>query len=255
VLVSCDRDAVMSRQAFALLNLALIVGAATVGLRAFRRAAPDLSGTKGSRMLSPNVRAWYLSNLQPFEDLFVSRGVLPAALSFGQLVGSFAAGFAYAWGLIYTAGFLVLFTGTLDILDGKVARRMNGGSRRGAFLDSVIDRYAEFVTLAGLLVFFASGWPVWAVILAMLGGMMVSYTRARAEGLRQSCEIGLLQRPERFVLLGFGSIASSIAVHALRIPGHHLLVLTVLLVAVMSNVTALQRAVYVLRRLDGGQHG
>jgi CDP-diacylglycerol---glycerol-3-phosphate 3-phosphatidyltransferase len=245
----------MSRQAFALLNLALIVGAATVGMRAFRRSAPDLGGIKGSKMLSPNVRAWYLSNLQPFEDLFVSRGVLPAVLSVSQLVSSFAAGFAYAWGLIYTAGFLVLFTGTLDILDGKVARRTNGGSPRGAFLDSVIDRYAEFVTLTGLLVFFASGWPVWGVILAMLGGMMVSYTRARAEGLGQRCEIGLLQRPERFVLLGFGSIASSIAVHAFRIPGDHLLILTVWLVAVVSNVTALQRAVYVLHQLDGGGHG
>jgi len=245
----------MSRQAFALLNLALIIGAATLGMRAFARSNPDLSGVKGSKLLSGRVRAWYYSNLEPFENLFVARGVLPAALSCSQLVSSVAVGFAYAWGLIYTAGFLVLFTGTLDILDGKVARRTNGGSARGAFLDSVVDRYAEFVTFAGLLVFFGSGWRVWAVIFAMLGGMMVSYTRARAEGLALRCDIGLLQRPERFVILGFGSIASSIFAYGFGVPGHHLLALTVLLLAVLSNLTALQRAFYILPRLDGGQHG
>ena len=94
----------------------------------------------------------------------------------------------------------MLFSGTLDILDGKVARRSNGASPRGAFLDSVVDRYAEFVSYAGLIVFFETGWRVWAVLLAILGGMMVSYTRARAEGLGVRCEIGMLQRPERFVI-------------------------------------------------------
>jgi phosphatidylglycerophosphate synthase len=125
----------------------------------------------------------------------------------------------YAGGLIYTAGFLILFTGTLDILDGKVARRSNGASASGAFRDSVIDRYAEYISYVGLIIFFGSGWQVWAVLLAILGGMMVSYTRARGEGLGVSCEIGMLQRPERFVLLGFGSIFSSIFVHATGIEG------------------------------------
>lgn len=243
------------RSAFALFNLVLILCAGTIGLRAFRRANPDLSGVKGSRLLSPRVRAWYLSNLEPFENLLVARGVLPSFLSYGQLISSVAAGLAYACGLIFTAGFLVLFTGTLDILDGKVARRTNGSSPRGAFLDSVVDRYAEFVTLAGLIVFFQSGWKMWAVVLALLGGMMVSYSRARAEGLHMRCDVGLLQRPERFVLLGFGSIASSIAVHALSVPGHHLLALTVVALAILSNLTALQRVIYVLQRLDGRPNG
>jgi len=245
----------MALQAFALLNLALILGTAYVGLRAFGRDNPDVSGVKGSRLLSSKVRAWYFSILDPFEDLFVARGISPAVLSWGQLASSCVAGLLYAGGLIYTAGFVVLFTGTLDILDGKVARRSNGDSPRGAFLDSVIDRYAEFLTYGGLLVFFDKGWQVWAVIFALLGGMMVSYTRARAEGLGARCEIGWLQRPERFVLLGFGSIFSSIAVHGLRLPGHDLLGLTVLILAVLGNATALQRALYVFRRLDGNSDG
>ena len=177
----------------------------------------------------------------------------PITLTYAQVVASVVSAVAYAAGLVYTAGFLVLFTGTLDILDGKVARRGHDESTRGAFLDSVMDRYAEFVSWVGLMVFFGSGWQVWTVLLAILGGMMVSYTRARAEGLGVRCEIGWLQRPERFVILGFGSIFSSLAVHLVGGP-HTLLSLTVLVLAVLSNVTAVQRIVYVSRALDGSRH-
>lgn len=244
----------MSRSAFALLNLGLIFGAAFVGMRSYWRAHPDFSTVRGSRMLSARVRAWYFSNLEPFEHLFVRLGVRPITLTYAQVAVSILSGLCYARGLIFTAGFLVLCTGTLDILDGKVARRGDNASRRGAFLDSVMDRYAEFVGYAGLMIFFGSGWPVWTVLLAILGGMMVSYTRARAEGLGVSCEIGWLQRPERFVLLGFGSIFSSIAAHALG-GGQVLLLATVVTLAALANLTALQRIVYVSRALDGAPHG
>ncbi len=243
----------MSRSSFALFNLALIFGTLVIGIRAFARAHPDTSDVRGSRMLGSRVRAWYFSNLDPFVDLFAERGVPPIAITYAQIAASLFSAIAYATGVIYTAGFLVLFTGTLDILDGKVARRTNGDSRRGAFLDSVIDRYAEFFGYLGIIVFFRSGWIVWATLFAILGGMMVSYARARAEGLGVRCEIGLLQRPERFVLLGFGSIFSSIAVHLFG--GHHgLLAGTVLVLAVLGNLTAVQRIVYISRELAGDRH-
>jgi CDP-diacylglycerol--glycerol-3-phosphate 3-phosphatidyltransferase len=237
------------RPGFALLNLALIIGAAALGFRWYVGSNPDVSGVRASTLLGPRTRGWFFSNLTPFEALFVRHGISPASLSYAQLVVSVLTGWAYAEGLIYSAGFLVLFTGTLDILDGKVARRSNGDSPRGAFLDSVIDRYAEYISYVGVLVFFRSGWQVWAVLLAILGGMMVSYTRARAEGLGIRCEVGMLQRPERFVLLGFGSIFSSLAVHLIG-GGHWLLSFTVLMLAVLSNLTALQRVRYIFRRLD-----
>ena len=244
----------MSLSTFALLNLALIFGAALWGMRAFARTHPDLTAVRGSRMLGPGIRAWYYSNLDPFVHLFADHGVPPIAITYAQIAASLLTALAYGSGLIYTAGFLVLFTGTLDILDGKVARRTNGDSRRGAFLDSVIDRYAEFFGFVGLIVFFGSGWRVWAALFAVLGGIMVSYTRARAEGLGVRCEVGLLQRPERFVILGFGSIFSSIAVHAWG-GEHELLAGTVLVLAVLSNITAVQRIVYVSRALATGAHG
>ncbi len=241
----------MPRSAFALFNLVLILGTFLMGIRAYLRSDPDLSAIRGSHVLGPAIRGWYFGNLEPFEELFVRRRLSPAVLSYGQLLASVFVGLAYAAGMIYLAGVLVLFMGTLDILDGKVARRSGGATRRGAFLDSVIDRYAEFFGYVGLLVFFGMDWHMWAVLFGLLGGMMVSYTRARAEGLGLSCEIGLLQRPERFVLLGFGSIFSSIATHGIGGPlaDQALLGWTVLLLAVLSNVTALQRARFVWEQL------
>lgn len=243
----------MSRTLFALLNLVLIFGAAFTGMHFYWKAHPDSSGVRGSRLLSSRVRAWYFSNLDPFEGWLVQARISPMAVTYAQVVVSVAVALAYAGGLVFTAGFLVLFAGTLDILDGKVARRTNDASRRGAFLDSVMDRYAEFLGYAGLIVFFGHGWRVWMVLFAILGGVMVSYTRARAEGLGVTCEIGMLQRPERYVLLGFGSIFSSLAVHVLG-GSHVLLTATVVVLAVLSNVTAAQRVVHVSRQLgaDGG---
>lgn len=240
----------MPRPLFALLNLALILGTAAIGMRLYWRRHPEALGGKGTRLLSSRVRAWYFSNLDPFAALLVRCGVQPIALTYAQVAVSVLVAVAYAGGLVFCAGWLVLCAGTLDILDGRVARGGAGATPRGAFLDSVMDRYAEFISYAGLLVLFHRGWRVWAVLLAILGGVMVSYARARGEGLGVQGEVGWLQRPERFVLLGFGSIFSSLADALLGAEG---LVLTgtVVLLAVLANVTAVQRIVFISRALQG----
>jgi CDP-diacylglycerol--glycerol-3-phosphate 3-phosphatidyltransferase len=244
----------MVRPGFALFNTVLIFGTAYVGVRAYRRAHPDVSGVRGSALIGSHARAWYFSTLAPIERFFIRNGVRPITLTYAQIVAALMVAGAYAAGLIYTAGVLLLFTGTLDIMDGKLARSTNGDSQRGAFLDSVVDRYAEFFSYVGLMIFFASGWRVWAVLLAILGGVMVSYTRARAEGLGVQCDIGLLQRPERFVLLGFGSIFSALGVH-LWGGSHGLLAFVVVLIAVLSNATAVQRILYTSRKLSEAANG
>lgn len=231
-------------------NAALIFATAYIGVRAYARRRPNVSNVRGSALIGSHVRAWYFSSLEPIERWLIRHGVKPITLTYAQVVAALMVAFAYASGFIYTAGVLLLFTGTLDIMDGKLARSTNGDSQRGAFLDSVIDRYAEFFCYVGLIVFFSSGWRVWAVLVAILGGAMVSYTRARAEGLGVRCDIGLLQRPERFVLLGFGSIFSALGVHLWG--GHHgLLSFVVVLIAVLSNATAVQRILHTSRKLSG----
>jgi CDP-diacylglycerol--glycerol-3-phosphate 3-phosphatidyltransferase len=238
---------------FALAVLAFILVAATASVRGFLRSEPTPTGTGGSLVLGPGMRSWYIAHLQPLEERCIQWGVTPAALSYTQLVSSVVVGYLYARGWLFTGGWLLLTTGSLDIVDGRVARRTSGGSKRGAFLDSVIDRYADASAFLGMAIYFRDSWVLWAALFALLGGLMVSYVRARAEGLGAECKVGLLQRPERYVILGFGTIFGVLFDHIAApwiAPAHHLPVAFVIVVlAVLVNFTAIQRVVHVWRVL------
>jgi CDP-diacylglycerol--glycerol-3-phosphate 3-phosphatidyltransferase len=239
-------------QAFALALLVFILATAIVSIGDYLRRPHDLTGVNGSVVLGPGIRGWYIDNLAPFEEFCVRRNVAPAYLSYAQLAGSVLVTVCYARGLVFTAGWLLLCTGTLDIIDGRVARRTNTGSARGAFLDSVVDRYADSLAYLGLAIFFRNSWVLWVVLFAFLGGLMVSYVRARAEGLGAQCTVGMLQRPERYVILGFGCIFGALVEHMtpwLHAPHYWLVILTIVVLAVLNNVSAVQRVVHVLHAL------
>jgi phosphatidylglycerophosphate synthase len=240
-------------QAFALVLLGCIIATAVVSIGGYLRRPHDLSAVRGSAVLRPGIRGWYFETLRPIEELFVRWRLRPAYLSCAQLVGSVLVAACYGAGLLFTAGWLLLCTGTFDILDGRVARRTNSGSRRGAFLDSVVDRFADSIAYVGLLIYFRDSWVVWAVLLALLAGLMVSYVRARAEGLGAQCAVGLLQRAERYVILGFGTIFGSLVEHIsgswLPAPHYWLIIVTIVVLAVLSSLTALQRVRHVWRVL------
>jgi CDP-diacylglycerol--glycerol-3-phosphate 3-phosphatidyltransferase len=131
-------------------------------------------------------------------------GVTPNHLTLLGLLVSGGAGVLLAYGFFRT-GAVVLLVGSLcDMLDGAVARETGRSSPFGAFLDSTVDRVAEMLVFAGLLVHFAREDSILYALLAFLaagGSFLVSYTRARAEGLGISCEVGWMERPERLVLL------------------------------------------------------
>src|SRR5215213_11810130 len=108
------------------------------------------------------------------------------------------------------AGALILFAGLFDMLDGQVARLGNMSSTFGALFDSVLDRYSEFVMFLGICYYLVSHHYFFSSLfafIALIGSMMVSYTRARAEGLGIECKGGLMQRPERVVLVGTSALA------------------------------------------------
>jgi len=244
-------------QAFAAFLFLFILATAIISIRAYLQRPHDFGGMRGSLVLGPGVRNWYFDNLQPFEKFFVRWGVQPALLSYAQLAGSVLVTLSYAGGLVFTGGWLLLCTGTLDIIDGRVARRTNGGSARGAFLDSVIDRYSDSLAYLGLAIFFRDSWVLWLVLFTFVGSLMVSYVRARAEGLGVECKVGLLQRPERYVILGFGSIFGALIEHMtpwLQAPQYWLVILTIAVLAILSNASALQRVVHVLRVLGDQPH-
>jgi CDP-diacylglycerol--glycerol-3-phosphate 3-phosphatidyltransferase len=143
-------------------------------------------------------------------------------------------------------GICFLIVNALDFLDGAVARAAGTAGAYGAFLDSVLDRYSEAVVFVGLIVWYSRADDLLAVTvaaLAMAGSFMVSYCRARAEGLGMDCEVGLLQRPERIVVLGIGLICADF-IHPIVLLG------VLVMLALLTNFTAAQRMRHVARLFE-----
>jgi len=133
----------------------------------------------------------------------------PNHLTFlGLLINVFAA-ILYGYGYFFYAGLVLLFANVFDILDGAVARKLQRVTRFGAFFDSVIDRYSDITVFVGITTYYAREHSNLYVVLsgiAIVGSVLVSYTRARAESLIPKCKVGFLERPERVVLLIIGSL-------------------------------------------------
>ena len=134
---------------------------------------------------------------------------------FGLVINTVAAFlFGYANGdnqrtMFFYAGLVIIGSGFFDLVDGRVARASNQVTRFGGFFDSVVDRYSDASLFFGLLVFYARGNRFFYVVLTafvMISSIMVSYTRARAESLIPTCNVGFMERPERLVLLIIGAL-------------------------------------------------
>lgn len=149
-----------------------------------------------------------------------------------------------AQGHFLVAGIILFFGGMLDALDGTLARVTGRISRYGAFLDSTLDRYSESIAFLGLLVYFSQRGDWTAAVLVyvtIVGSLLVSYTRARAEGVGVACKGGLFTRAERWGTLVLGLLFNQV-------------VLALWILALLSNLTALQR-IYIVWRETGGERG
>jgi len=209
------------------------------------------------------------AGLAPVVRVLAGLGLRADHLTVGGLVISVGAGFAYFDGKFRLGALLLLLAGLCDILDGELARRSGKTSRFGAFLDSTLDRLAEAAVLVGIAGFYVRNlfalvfqpelvleqiaqqlepatWAVLAVtaMLALVGSFMVSYTRARAEGLGLDCKVGWFERPERLVLL--------ILAGALQV--FWAMSIALLLLTLLSFVTATQRVLHVHRITRGSGH-
>ena len=184
--------------------------------------------------------------LSPIVDaiarVFVKLGFSPSGLTVvGVLLAGVAAGLI-SQGMLAAGGIMVLIAGVFDMFDGAVARMTDRATKFGAFFDSVMDRVSEAIVLLGLLWFYIEdGEQLGAVLVyvAIAGSTMVSYARARAEGLGIECKGGLMQRPERVASLGIGIIVGQWWEPAV------LIVLGV--IAVLTVVTTVQRVVETAR--------
>jgi len=144
--------------------------------------------------------------------------------------------------LLRVGGVIALVAAVFDMLDGRVARARGRGTKFGAFLDSTMDRYSDMLLYMGLLILYArlerTGLMV-LVWVAAFGSFMTSYARARAESLIPRCPVGLMERPERIVLVIAGAVLNK-------------MVAVLWIIALLSNVTAIQRIVYTYVELKRG---
>jgi CDP-diacylglycerol--glycerol-3-phosphate 3-phosphatidyltransferase len=197
------------------------------------------------KILPDWLKNGYLRVIDPIADWLVRRGVHPNTITAVGTACTIAGGVIYATGHIMTAGWFLGLTALFDVLDGTVARRSNKSSTFGAFLDSTLDRLADGALLAGLAVFYAvnplhrSVPMVVVALLALIGAFLTSYTRARAESLGIDAKVGMLQRPERVVLL-----SAPQAFFGLALNGWVLAAIVVLLM-VTAWITVVQRVSYV----------
>lgn len=165
------------------------------------------------------------------------------------------------------AGALILFAGLFDMLDGQVARLGNMSSTFGALFDSVLDRYSELIMFLGICYYLVAHHYFFSSLfafIALIGSMMVSYTRARSEGLGIENKGGLMQRPERVVLTGVAALACGITGYLIGgefkyfIPGTNyqlfetmsVFTMPITIMAVLSNITAFKRLIDAKKALD-----
>jgi len=191
-------------------------------------------------MFTTRFEAWVRRRAERLMSAVGRLPVTPNQVSVLGLILTFLAAGLVAFGHLRWAGLVLVFAGVCDIFDGALARSTKAGYPYGAFLDSTLDRYSEGAIYLGLAAYFVSvggslgRWLVLATLAALAGSLLVSYVRARAQSLGFTCETGLFARPERVVVTVIGLISGGLF-------GGWVLYTAIFLLALLTNLTALQR--------------
>ena len=184
------------------------------------------------------LRKTFKSPLDAIAGFLLKLGITANFITLLGLVGNIVAAYLIARGYLLAGGLVAAFMAPLDAVDGALARKTGITSKFGAFLDSVIDRYDEMILLAGVLYYYQSQAYTVGVMLtyaALCGSVLVSYTRARAEGLSFSGKAGIFSRIERSIVLILGLLFNQ-------------LLISIGIIAILANVTAIQRIFFVWKQ-------
>lgn len=212
-----------------------------------RREWPGERGTGGRVKLVPKwLENGFLGLTEPLVRFLIRLGVTPNVVTTVGALIVVASGVAFGAGYVRWGGALLLLSGGVDTLDGQVARFTGRATRFGAFYDSTLDRVGDGATFFGIAIWMLTApgvsQPVlWAVVclVAALSALVVSYQRARAEGLGLECKVGIAQRAERLIGIGLPALVLGPG------PGGLVLQVTVSVMALLSLVTVVQRFKYV----------
>ena len=178
--------------------------------------------------------------LKPIVKTITLLRVKPNHLTFLGFVMSIFTAYAFARGQFKTAGVILIVAGLFDMVDGMVARTLNATTPFGAFFDSIMDRYSDLIIYLGLIIWYGQQERMGYVVLVgvvMMGSVLISYARARAECLIEKCKVGFLERPERVVLLIIGSF--------------YFMDPVLWVIAVLSNWTVVHRILYTRAQITG----
>jgi len=204
-------------------------------------------------VIPQRVRDGFGRLLDPLALALIRLHVRPNLITTVGTLVVIASATAFAVGWVRWGGFLLLFSGLFDMVDGRVARQGDMTTTFGAFFDSTLDRVGEAALFSGIAVFFLRGgvpagrvtWAVAACLIALSASLLVSYTRARAEGLGLTAKVGIAQRAERVLLLGVPSMFLGAGNQGT------LLFWIVVVLALATSVTVIQRIVFVARAAGG----
>jgi CDP-diacylglycerol--glycerol-3-phosphate 3-phosphatidyltransferase len=170
----------------------------------------------------------------------IRRPVNPNFLTFGGLILNAVAGILLSLGHWFASAWIILLAGLFDLLDGTMARNQGDVTPFGGFFDSVIDRYSDFLLFLGVLVFYIraqSMGPVILAIVALAGATMVPYARAKAETVISKCNVGVMERAERILLLTGGAL-------------FNWMIPALWIIAILSHFTVIHRIYYTWRQLN-----
>ena len=194
------------------------------------------------------LRLWFKWVLDPLGKFFNFLGFTPNMMTMVGLAGNTVGAYFLSQGNFLVGGLLVLIMTPIDALDGTMARLRGIGGHFGAFVDSVSDRYSELIIMGGLLYYYLSQGDKLATMLvyaAAAGSVLVSYIRSRGQSLGWDTKVGVLTRMERYLVLAPALVLSFISP---LIP-----LIAIGIIAVLGNVTAIQRIIDVRRQAYAGQ--
>ena len=230
---------------------------------------PDLVDDRHtSKILNTWIRYWWIWTVSPLFKILLKSKLTPNQISFLGLILALLSCLSFAFGDLWigasafsVGGWFMVLGGSMDFMDGWVARKTGQETESGAFFDSCLDRIAESFVLAGLAWHYRGSSALWVVMFAFTGSMMTSYAKCRGDKMGVSYGGGVMQRPERVVYLGVGGIfAPQVAMLVCRFfpqffpdfaaAADFIYLVPLGFVAIMSNITSFDRIRTVMRLLD-----
>lgn len=204
--------------------------------------------------------------INPLISALIKLHITPNIITFVGLLLNLLATALFIYAAVYApqqlnligwGGAVILFAGLFDMIDGRLARVGGMQSTFGALWDSTLDRYSELFTLFGIAIYLLLNDYVWSGVItfaAMVGSVMVSYVRARAEGLAIECKVGFMQRPERVVVTSVGALLCGCCADGVSFDPLWLLIVPMYLIAILANITAFWRIAHCYRVLNERDH-